>query len=410
MRSKQLFVAIGNIDDGFISEDADDVLNYKGNKDIRSVFATKFKLMVPIAACLCLIVIGVYALFRPITPDTPGRPVLQWNEGFSVEDYFKYNVGEDTGMSSSGSDMAPSYTDSRSFSAQREQLETERIIPVMAQHLIFHCQVNYNNDGSIHSMDLSWHRRGSGLDDYSDLSITAGYQEVEKIVDAIFIELDVYGNIIEQAITVTERNGIQIIAVGNENRNKTLTFLSESGWYQIEGSWNDTYSDMVLLLDWVWNHPINFERFPMSAGDHFTSTQLDQMPDAFSGYIPDFAAFGFIEQTNYVSLLNGIPYAFEGHYIGHAPEELVKEGRYYDIDGWTIIHWGIFTDPEYYSLSESLGEFNELTKQIVLDRFDVKSNNQSSISFTWDGLFIQIYSNTALELWAVLESLMDLHN
>jgi len=82
---------------------------------------------------------------------------------------------------------------------------------------------------------------------------------------------------------------------------------------------------------------------------------------------------------------------------------LVKEGSYYDVEGWTIIHWCIMTNPEYYYIPESLGEIDELTEQDVLSQFD-SSRNQSSISFTWDGLFIKVYSNTAQELLAVLQS------
>ena len=74
---------------------------------------------------------------------------------------------------------------------------------------------------------------------------------------------------------------------------------------------------------------------------------------------------------------------------------------------WTIIHWCVFTDPDYYYIRESLGELNELTEQIVYDQFD-SSRNQSSLAFTWDGLFIKVYSNTPQELWTILEVLIDI--
>ena len=410
MKSKQLFVAIGNIDDRFINEDAEDFPLTK-DKAINTVrFSPRLKFSISVAACLCIIALGAYALFRPSVSDVAGRPVLQWSEQFSAEDYFKYNDAASDGISGAASlaDSAMPYAETRSFSDNREIYEADEVIPAMREYPMFYCSVNYNDDGSIYSVVFSWHIRNmrAGVGDYSDLSITAGYQEVEMISDCIFIELDDYGNIIEPAVTVTERDGVQIVAEGNENRGKTLTFQNESGWYQIEGSWNDSYASIAVLLDWVWEHPIDFGLFPIEAGDHFTHTTLDQMPGAFGSYIPDFAAYGFLKEWDSLSLKNGMPYAFEGQFVAHVPEDLIPESRYYgEVEGWTVIHWCIMTMPEYYESKESLGELNELTEQIVFDQFD-SSRNQSSIAFTWDGLFIKIYSNTQQELWTILEALI----
>ena len=403
MRSERIYAAIGAADDELLIRCG----------AVRRSGKTKWIKYGSIAACLCLAVLGAISLYNPFTPDFSSRPVLHWSEGFLAADYFKYNSGADDGMSSSNSlaDAIMPYAESRSFSEERAQFETEGIIPIMPEHPLFDCSVNYDEDGGIYHVVFSWHRRNirnsdMRIDLYSDLSITAGYQEIEQISDCIFVELDDNGAIIAPAITVTERNGIQIVAEGNENRGKTITFQNESGWYQISGSWNDSYESMVVLLDWIWEHPIDFNRFPIDAGDHFTVIKLEQMPDAFSGYIPDFASLGFIEETNYLQLKNGAPYAYEGQFIAHVPEELVKQGSYYDIDGWTIIHWCIATNPEYYLLSESLGELDSLTEQLVYDQFD-SSGNQSKVVFAWDGLLIQIYSNTAQELWEVLQLLQQ---
>ena len=404
MKSDRIYAAIGAADDDLL-------LRAEEPKRASSNLWIKFG---SLAACLCLAVLGTVFYFNPDAPNLPGRPVLQWSERFAAADYFRYSSGADESMPGAASyadKMAMPYAESRLFSDERTQLEAEGAIPAMAEHPMFECSANYNDDGSIYSVVFSWHKRPvlnrESVDDvYSDLSITAGYQEVEQITDYIFIELDDDGNIVEPAVTVTERDDIQIVAEGNENRNKTITFQNDSGWYQISGSWNDSYASMVSLLDWLWENPIDFARYPIAAGDHFTSIKLEEMPDAFNGFIPDFSAFGFIEETNYLSLKNGEPYAYEGHFIAHAPEEAVKAGTYYDIEGWTIIHWCIMSNPEYYVLPESLGELNELTEQIVFSQFD-SSTNQSSVSFTWDGLFIKVYSNTAQELWTVLETLRD---
>lgn len=60
--------------------------------------------------------------------------------------------------------------------------------------------------------------------------------------DTIIYEIDDNGNIIPPAVTVTERDGIQIIAEGKENWKKTITFQNDSGWYQMKGSFNDNYT------------------------------------------------------------------------------------------------------------------------------------------------------------------------
>ena len=409
MRSKQLFMAIGNIDDRFISEDGEDISIIKDKVTNTVRFSPRLRITIPVAACLCIIALGAYALLRPSLSDVPGKPVLQWSAQFSAEDYFKYNDVASDGMSSAGSlaDYALPYSKTRSFSDNRENYEIEGVIPRIPEHPLFNCSVNYNDDGSIYSVVFSWHIRSLTVrDSYSDLSITAGYQEVEKITDCIFIALDDNGNIIEPAVTVTERDGVKIVAEGNENTGKTLTFQNGSGWYQVEGSWNNSYALMVTLLDWFWEHPIDFGRFPIEAGDNFTSTTLSEMPNAFSGYIPNFAAYGFLEEWDNLSLKNGTPYAFEGQFIAHVPEELIPESRYYsEVEGWTVIHWCVLTNPEYYLYEISLGDLNELTEQVVYNQFD-SSRNQSSIAFTWDGLFIQVYSNTAEELWTILEVLI----
>ena len=351
-----------------------------------------------LAACLCLIIFAAYFVLLPALSETSSRPVLQWSEQFSAEDYFKYNNSSGDGTSSSGSDflsiIAP-YAESRSFSGARSQLEAEGIIPVMADHPMFYCDVNYNEDGSIYSIVFLWGSRGgSHYAGYSHLTITAGYQEVRTNSDHISIEVDNSGNIVKPAVTVVLRDGVQIVAEGNENSAKTITFQNESGWYQIEGSGDDSYMSLVMLLDWIWAHPIDFGRFPIDIGDSFTWCSLDEMPDAFSGYIPDFAKFGFITSSGVLTLKNEIPYYFEGqYYIGSVAE------RRKNID------WCVFTNPDYYYHEWSLGELHELTEEMVLSQIDPE-RRYSHVVFAWDDLLIFVYSNTAQDVWAIIQSIM----
>lgn len=349
-----------------------------------------------LAACLCLIAVGAV---RMLAPGSGGRAVLEWSENFRPEDYFKYNLDIDNVVSSNSlADSAIFYATSRDFSGYRGQMETDGVIPAMPNHPLYTCSVCYNEDNSIFSVKFSWHQRG---ETYSDLSIMAGYQEVKLIQDCIVIEVDDAGNIVPPSVTVTERGGIQIVAEGNENRKKTITFQNETAWYQITGSWGDSYESMVELLDWVWEHPINFDLFTIDKGVAITGASLEEHPDAFADYIPDFQAFGYFLGENYLQLKDGTPYTFEGHYYTGVEEIKVEDGSYLFDEGWTEIHWCIDVEPDYYDLQDCLGDISELSEQQIVDVLSEKS----SFSFMLDGCFIKVYCKDAHEAWAVVASL-----
>lgn len=340
------------------------------------------------AACVCVLAVGAVMLlgYGKEKPHT----VLSWSAGFRAEDYFKYSAVSSAGESAIGSlaDVASLYAQTRYFSDERAQLEAEGGIPVLDSHPLFDCAVHYNADGSIFSVEFSWHRRGE-LEDYSDLKMIAGYEEVKQVKDCIYVEMDENGNIVEPAITVTRRDGVEIVAEGRENRDKTITFQNESGWYQITGSWNDSYESVVLLLDWLWEHPVDFTRYPLEAGDEYTICPLTEYPEAFAGYLPDFAAFGYSEGETYLSLKNGFLVRFEGHYAAHGEEE--------------VIHWCLETEPDCYELARCTGALSELTEQMVTDVLA----KESSISFTWDGYCVTVYPKSAKEAWELIASLRD---
>lgn len=355
-----------------------------------------------IAACFCLIAGGAFALFGHT--GSGSRKVLQWSASFQAEDYFKYNSSTSDGMSQSGSiaDSAIHYAETRYFSDNRQQLEAESVIPEIDSHPLFNCVAYYNSDGSISYVRFSWHRRGES-GDYSDLKITAGQQEVSLIKDTICVEIDDKGNIVEPTITVTDRDGVQIVTEGRSNQKKKITFQNESGWYQITGSWNDNYDSVVMLLDWLWAHPVDFTRFSMDAGDLCTTASLDEYPDAFSEYLPDFEAFGFIALQAHLQLKNGVPISFEGHYVAHVDEALVKANNYYDVQGYTKMHWCFKTEPDVYDLQRSVGKLDVLTEQLVRDTLA----EGSSIAFTWGEYFVVIYPDSPYEAWDLIASLQS---
>ena len=141
----------------------------------------------------------------------------------------------------------------------------------------------------------------------------------------------------------------------------------------------------------------------MYAGDIFTYSVLSKNPEAFSGYIPDFTSFGFISDQESLTLMNGVPSSFTGHYVAHIPEALVKQGNYYDVEGWIYIWWCIKTEPDYYDLQSSLGELDELTEQSIL----AVENNSGYFGFNWDSYYIYGYTNTTQELWTILQQIRN---
>lgn len=236
--------AVGKIDDDMI--ESVDVLRQKRRKH------SKVKLAAVIAACLCIAAgCVIFAINRSDTRDTDH--VQTWNPAFTADMYFK-DCEPDNSSEVVSSDAILSFAYCKDFSDKREKWEAKGMIPVMETHPLFDAYAFYNKDGSLYGATISWHRRDAeGLEHYSDLTVTAGYDELKRIEDCIIVP--------EPSATVTKRDGIDIVARGGEDQNKTLTFQNESGWYQISGSFNDSYEDVVALLDWVWEHPVDFTEF-----------------------------------------------------------------------------------------------------------------------------------------------------
>ena len=390
----QIIDAIGKLDDDMI-EDVDALRQRPRTNRVWYRWAAA-------AACLCLIAVGVFAALR----SSSGNSVQRWRAGFTAEDYFK-NCGKgDAGASPAESKVdaaALPYRQSRSFADHRSEYEANGIIPVIDTHPLFSLDARYCGDGSLYCVELTWSRRSEkGLKDYSDLKVIAGQEEVQLISDEVFIELDEHGNVVEPAVTVTERDGVQIVARGGTGQSKTLTYQTANGWYQISGSWNDDFEPVAALLDWFWEHPLDFSLFPITAGDEYTVSTLAEVPDAFRAYLPDFAAFGFAEESTTVVLKNGVPVRFEGHYVAHADPERVKDQTYYDTEGYTCIHWCIFAEPDVYDLAGSLGELDTLSQAQITHVLDTEDNK---VKFMQDGLLVILYPDDAAEAWSLIESL-----
>jgi hypothetical protein len=395
MSGKRLLNALGQVDEKYIEESAPTARGRKKRGFVK---------WAAMAACFCVVITGaVYALTSGDTSGSEDKPILEWSENFKAASYFKYNGKADGASSSSSLDSgAIPYAYARYFSDNREKMETDGVIPEMEDYPLFDCVAHYNEDGRIYSVTFTW---GQREDVYSNLSITAGIQAVERIEDTIAIEVDENGNIVETAVTVTERDGIQIVAEGNENRTKTLTFQNDTGWYQVTGSWNDSYESVVELLDWVWENPVDFDLFDMSLGVEYTYLNLDDYPDALADYIPDFEDLGYVLGENNVVLKDGKPISFEGHYYTGGDESAVTDGYYSSKDGWIEIHWYVTAEADYYDLQKSLGDISQLKEQLIADTL----SEGSSFAFTIGDFFIQVYTEKAQahDAWMAVESLVN---
>ena len=351
-----------------------------------------------VAASICLVAMGAMGAMFLLGHGNQGTPVLEWSEDFPVEDYFKYN--KEVNPEYAKFDMEIPYDTVRFFSDKREQMEKENVIPSMPDYPLYECNVCYNEDGSIFSVTHGWDQRG---DNYSDLTITIGRQEVEQLQDCFYVEIDENGNIVPPSVTVTERDGIQIVAEGNENRDKTLTFQNDTAWYQIAGSWNDSYEAMVKLLDWVWEHPVDFEMFPMDQGSEISSASITDDPKIFDDQIPDFEALGYFPGENHLLLKDGEPYYFEGHYYKGIDADKVEDGNYLKEDGGEEIHWCVDAEPDFYDLQECLGDLSQLTKEHVVTAL----TEENHFSFLLDDCYIKVFCKDAEEAWIAVESLKE---
>lgn len=338
----------------------------------------------------------------PVNDDGGANRVQQWDASFTAARYFANCTGgsEGTaGVSSSDALATPPWAETRSFSDMRAELEAEGKIPVLDSHPIFSAAGNYNADGSLYSLELTWSRRDAkGTENYSDLRVTAGYDEVPAIEDCVAVSVDADGNVLEDSVTVTRRDGVDIVARGGEFGEKSITFKNGSGWYRISGSWNDSFEDVAGLFELIWAHSLDFSLFPMEEGDEYTCADMGDYPDAFAGYLPDFAAFGLVRGENFLTLKNGVPVACEGHY--YASEE---DAREYASE---VVHWCVDSEADAYELEGSLGELGSLTEERVLALSPPDAATaQTKIQFTQGEVAVTVYTADLPLAWKLIESL-----
>ena len=341
MKSKRLLTLIGEIDDRYIEEAAP-----AARKHMKAAWVK----WVGIAACLCLIVTGT-AYFANRAVDSE---VQKWSPSTLAADYFRNSHSAKGATDSAAKLIMPPYAVSVSLDSTRSELEKEGILPAMPKHTEQSFRAEYNGNGSLYKVTFLWMRRGSGLDGYSDLELTAASKEPHEISDVYLIPSDSDG------VSVTERDGILIYAEGKEQDGKTISWQTEQGWYQITGSRKDSYEDMIALLDWFWAHPLSLSRFDTPDDGVFVFSNRAEQPDSFRTQIPDFGALGYTAETERVhfGLHDGnlIPVWFEGIYSR----------------GETRIRWTISIGADADAWSACLGRPNEVTEEMVSKALEEK--------------------------------------
>lgn len=382
MRSEKLQDAIGEVRDDFIL-DADAVIKKK---------KSRWSLWAAAAACLCLITVVAVKLLRSPAADTP----QQWSVSIAPEEYFKNSKnGKDgeKGSSSASLVMLP-YAVSVPLHNERENLEAEGVLPAIPdrpQHLFW---ADYHSDGSLYKVVFYWGRRAG--DGYSDLHITAAPKELHEVSDVVYVRMDENGNPIPADVTVTERDGVRIIAEGGEEEEKTLTWQTEGGWYQIGGSWNDSYEDVVALLDWFWAHPLRLDRFAAPPEGTILSVSRLEQPDAFREQIPDFSALGYTAEYERVYLWQredeSVPVGFEGVYTR----------------GETRIRWKADVAADADAWHACLGGPDEVTEEAINEA--VSESGSFNLFLFVDApcmITVTVDQGTAADAWEIVQSLQN---
>ena len=141
--------------------------------------------------------------------------------------------------------------------------------------------------------------------------------------------------------------------------------------------------------------------FALEKGIEFTSGKLTDYPEAFADQIPDFEALGYFLGENYLQLKDGVPHTLEGHfYTGVTPQQ-VEDDSFFEMDGWTEIHWHVSSAPDYYEVEGSIGDISVLTKEHIGEALQKNSH----FSFMMGDVYVWVDSKNPAEVWKAIESL-----
>ena len=350
------------------------------------------------AAVLAVAILGSVALSRRAKgAATAGEAasVLAWSESMTAADYFQCNKAPYGGVSGSSSGVMPPYAAALSLSDRRDTLEAEGVLPALPDHPEQSFQAEFTGDGSLYKVWFHWMARSEGsLAGYRDLKLTAAPREVHEVGDTVSVAVDANGNVIGENVTVTERDGVYIIARGSAESSKTLTWQTAQGWFQLYGSARDSFEDLVALLDWFWVHPLDLDRFAALSGEAVTLSDRAAHPEAFAAQIPDFSALGYSAETERVGiaaqpLFTDGPVWFEGVYVR----------------GETRVRWTVSTGADRDAWGACLGRPNEIKEKDL--KAALKEKNYFTVFFSGPCMAtLELLQGTPGDAWEILQALM----
>ena len=348
------------------------------------------------AACVCLIAFGAGMLLRNRAQNAGGQ---QWTASMRAKDYFKNSGKGKAPDSGEASIVMPPYAVQVLMSDDRSVLEAQGILPEMRNHPDQSFSAEYNGDGSLYKVSFWWMRRGEhGIDEYSDLIMTAAPRELHEVTDTISSQMDSNGDILPEYITATIRDGITIYAAGQEHMEKTLTWQTDEGWYRITGSFHDSYEDMIVLLDWFWEHPLHLARFSTPPDGTLESFSRGEQPDAFAGQIPGFTASGYTAEKELIHTGDvfgkNVPVWFDGEYIR----------------GETRIRWTVSTGADRDAWADCLGRPGEITEEKI--RSALSGKNCFHVFLDIDRIYdvpymaeLTLEQGTPEDVWELIQTL-----
>lgn len=399
MTKTEAFRLIGGIDEKYV-----EAARRAGAREKK---AAPWKTVVSAAACLCLITAAAFAVPKmmkhaadpiPLSDDSIAQ---EWSASMKAEDYFRHSGkgGDDEMAMSDGSIVMPPYAHAESLSDERAALEAEGVLPSMPDHHDLGIQAEYNGDGSLYKVWFMWMRRSEhGTEGYSDLKLTAAPQELHEISDTVYILTDENGREIPDDVTATVRDGVLILAQGRENGAKTMTWQTEEGWYQISGSWNDRFEDVVALFEWFWEHPLDLSMFAKPQNMRFSDRSA--YPDAFREMIPDFSSLGYTAESELVNL--GRHYAY-----GNETVPVWFEGVY--VRSGVRIRWTVSVGADKDDWDACLGRPREVTEE----KLTAAMNDRNRVNLFFDVSDLAAMATVCLEegevqaVWELIRSMQE---
>lgn len=318
----------------------------------------KCKYIVLVAAVAFILLVGGVTVWRIRLSAEQDDAMQKWNQDFSATDYFTNSLENGNGPDfSQVQGCFVGYPKSRDFSDERKLLEADGVIPLMDEHPLFYCVTNYSDEETLDHVSFQWnayHDAGN-----SRYLVVVGEMVWEQVDDYICVNTSDGEMALAPTMTVTERDGIQIMAGGGPDRDKLMVFEKDGLWYYIEVAWEDNYEDIVMLMDWFWEHPVDMARF--AGGDVFTAAVDEEVePEWFSGYLPELSLWGEIRDSSVsVRFKNG---------------ELYSYSAWYQMQDYRSLSWYIETEPDYYRQQEILGQLEEVDKEAVVAAMEAEGS------------------------------------